>query len=275
MPYAILEARDEKNRQGSEIPLRPDLAADLSGWLADRLEAARRQAKASGDEIPTCLPSDAKLFNVPIALVKILDRDLVAAGIARKVVVDGKVKIIKRDARGFSVDVHALRTTFGTHLSKGGVSLRTAQAAMRHSDPALTANVYTDPKLLDVAGAMNALPLLTLKATKASTPEVMKATGTDGKGGAEISPTEKAASLPHAREARSEFAPEFAPTLVKPVQIRGTPDTMDAPDYLPDWAYDTDVSADSDNASDMLADTGKSGRWRTRTVDLLGVSETL
>ncbi len=33
---------------------------------------------------------------------------------------------------------------------------------MRHSMPELTANVYTDPKLLDVAGAIAALPTLTL-----------------------------------------------------------------------------------------------------------------
>ena len=60
------------------------------------------------------------------------------------------------------VDVHALRHTFGTLLSKGGVPLRTAQAAMRHSDPSLTANVYTDPQLLDVAGALDVLPRLPL-----------------------------------------------------------------------------------------------------------------
>lgn len=35
-------------------------------------------------------------------------------------------------------------------------------AAMRHSDPSLTANVYTDPKLLDVAGAVASLPDLPL-----------------------------------------------------------------------------------------------------------------
>lgn len=40
--------------------------------------------------------------------------------------------------------------------------MRTAQAAMRHTDPALTMNIYTDPQLLDVAGAMNALPSLPL-----------------------------------------------------------------------------------------------------------------
>ncbi len=67
-------------------------------------------------------------------LIRILDRDLRAAGIA------------KRDDRGRTVAVHGMRTTFGTHLSKGGVPLRTAQAALRHSKPDLTANVYTDPR---------------------------------------------------------------------------------------------------------------------------------
>jgi len=31
---------------------------------------------------------------------------------------------------------------------------------MRHSDPSLSANAYTDPKLLDVAGAVERLPAL-------------------------------------------------------------------------------------------------------------------
>lgn len=80
------------------------------------------------------------------------------------------------------MDVHALRHTFGTLLSKGGVAPRTAQAAMRHSTINLTMNTYTDPKLLDVAGAVESLPALPI------TPEdgqadsariAAKATGTD------------------------------------------------------------------------------------------------
>ena len=35
---------------------------------------------------------------------------------------------------------------------------------MRHSDPKLTANTYTDARLLDVAGAVHALPALELHA---------------------------------------------------------------------------------------------------------------
>ena len=163
--YATLHAADEKAGRGADVPLRADLADDLRRWLADRLEAVRRQARASGDPIPATLPDAAPLFNVPTGLIRILDRDLAAAGIP------------KRDDRGRTVDVHAMRHTFGTHLSKGGVSPRTAQAAMRHSKLDLTMNIYTDPRLLDVAGAMDVLPRLPLD--DSPNQARAKATGTD------------------------------------------------------------------------------------------------
>jgi len=47
-------------------------------------------------------------------------------------------------------------------LSRGNVAPRVAQAAMRHSTIDLTMNVYTDPQLLDVAGALDRLPELWL-----------------------------------------------------------------------------------------------------------------
>jgi integrase len=212
MPCLVLRAADEKNREGSTIPLRADLVADLRQWLAEKATAQqeavraaptvqfdpkdqKRQKRDQSDStrregqsclplsaMPT-LPADTPLFTVPDKLVRILDRDLVAAGIARRVKGDdGRVRIDKRDDRGRTVDVHALRHTFGTLLSKGGVSPRTAQAAMRHSDVNLTMNTYTDPALLDVAGAMDALPALPIG------PEVgqsdlarfaIRATGTD------------------------------------------------------------------------------------------------
>ena len=68
----------------------------------------------------------------------------------------------------------------GTLLSKGGVTPRTAQAAMRHSSLDLTMNVYTDPRLLDVAGALESLPDLPLD--EAPQTERQRATGTcDGR----------------------------------------------------------------------------------------------
>ncbi|MFO0493402.1 MAG: tyrosine-type recombinase/integrase, partial [bacterium] len=160
----MLNARDEKNRRGSEIPLRTDLAADIRSWLADRLAWAQTAARDAEEPIPAALPSDEPLFVVPDGLIRIFDRDLVFAGLARVESRDGKEVVIKTDDRGRTIDIHALRHTFGTHLSKAGVPLRTAQAAMRHSDPSLTANVYTDPKLLDVAEAVASLPDLPLAA---------------------------------------------------------------------------------------------------------------
>lgn len=162
VPHLLLHARDEKNRRGSEIPLRADLAADIRSWLTDRLTRAQQAARDAEEAIPAALANDEALFDVPDGLIRIFDRDLVFAGLARIEKRGGKEIVIKTDDRGRTIDVHALRHTFGTHLSKAGVPLRTAQAAMRHSDPSLTANVYTDPKLLDVAGAVASLPDLPL-----------------------------------------------------------------------------------------------------------------
>jgi hypothetical protein len=162
VPFASLAANDEKNREGSEIALRDDLATDLRDGLARKLKSLQSEARSSGETIPARLPADTPVFDVPASLVKFLDRDLVLAEIARWVKINGKWKIDKRDERGRTLDVHALRTTFGTLLSKGGVAPRTAQAAMRHSDIKLTMGVYTDPKLLDVRGALDALPALPL-----------------------------------------------------------------------------------------------------------------
>jgi len=176
--FASLDAADEKNRQGSEIILRDDLADDLRQWLADKLAKMQAAAIDRGEPIPARLPAGTPVFNVPSQLCKILDRDLVAAGLARRVKgPDGKVSIDKRDDRGRTLDVHALRHTFGTLMSKGGVAPRTAQAAMRHSKLDLTMNVYTDPALLDVRGALDTLPALPLGAGSDQSEAVM--TGTD------------------------------------------------------------------------------------------------
>ena len=75
---------------------------------------------------------------MPTALVKIIGRDLIAAGIP------------KVDADGCVVHVHALRHSFRTLLSLAGV----AQAAMRHSNISLTMGTYTDARLLDTAEAV-------------------------------------------------------------------------------------------------------------------------
>ena len=110
-PYLVLNPADEKNREGSTIPLRADLAEDLRRWLAEKatalqdaaseppavrfdpeaVEPRKRHRSDSGafsgqpcQQVTSVygLPADTPVFYVPAGLVRILDRDLVAAGIA-------------------------------------------------------------------------------------------------------------------------------------------------------------------------------------------------
>ena len=67
--YAVLEAANEKNREGSEVPLRADLADDLRLWLAEQ---------AAGDDGTPTMRSATPLFAIPDKLVRVFDRDLKA-----------------------------------------------------------------------------------------------------------------------------------------------------------------------------------------------------
>ena len=105
-----------------------------------RQPAASKPAPSLGPQSPA--------FIVPSGFLRILNRDLAHAG------------IVKRSADGRTFDLHAFRTSLGTHLASAGVPLRTTQAVMRHSSPTLTANVHTDTDLLQVDAAVASLPSL-------------------------------------------------------------------------------------------------------------------
>jgi integrase len=132
-PCLVLPKMATKNREGANIPLRADLAADLASWIA-------RTGKRG----------TARVFAVSPSLNTLLKRDLKWAGIPYK------------DELGRTVDVHALRHTTASHLARGGVSPKVAQGFMRHADIRLTMETYTDPRLLDEAEALRALPELPL-----------------------------------------------------------------------------------------------------------------
>ncbi len=132
-PRITLPGTLTKNGQEARLPIRDDLAEDLKQWLA-----------ATGKR------GTDRLFRVPVELVKILKRDLVLAGIPFC------------DERGRTLDVHALRHTTATFLSRAKVPPRVAQRLMRHSDIKLTMQVYTDVQQQDEAEAIAALPQVPL-----------------------------------------------------------------------------------------------------------------
>ncbi len=156
-PYAELPAKHEKSRRGARLPLRDDLAARLASYLDERARRQREAAVRAGDPTAAAIPPDAPLFpNCPTS-VRVFDRDLVAAGLATR---DKSGKVHKADGQGRVLDVHSLRMTFASMLNAAGTPLTTAMHLMRHTDPRLTAAVYTDVNLLDTAGALASLPTL-------------------------------------------------------------------------------------------------------------------
>ncbi len=130
-PHILLRASETKSKRGDTLPLRSDLVQDL-----------RKRYQETEDVEPT----DRIFKRVP----RIYEhrRWLEAAGIPYI------------DATGRRVDLHALRHTFGTLLSRSGVLPREAMSLMRHTDMRLTMNVYTDPRIFDLAGAVEKLPAL-------------------------------------------------------------------------------------------------------------------
>jgi len=117
-----------KNRKESVHFLRPE--------LTETLKAFRPAEAKTGDWA----------FRGQVPRVPTFKRDLAAA------------RIPFEDERGRRVDLHALRTTFGTLLSASGVSPRVAMELMRHSDLKLTMKVYTDASQLPLIAEAARLP---------------------------------------------------------------------------------------------------------------------
>ncbi len=152
-----LRAETTKGKRADVLPLRQDVAKLLLDCRGD--------AGENGRVCPT-LPS-----------MESHKRYLKRAGIAYC------------DGDGRRVDFHALRHTFGTMLAKAGIPPRLAMALMRHTDMALTMNVYTDPRVFDLAGAVEKLPMFEGKAPLKSEPSVIASatwrteSGTSGSAG--------------------------------------------------------------------------------------------
>ncbi len=144
LPCIQLRAETTKAKRADVLPLRQDLAA--------LLREARSEA-GDGERVCRTLPSmDSHKRYLKRAGIPFLD---------------------EQDRRA---DFHALRHTYGTMLAKAGVAPRVAMSLMRHTDLNLTMNVYTDPRVFDLAGAVEKLPAL----ASVTAVESVRATGTEG-----------------------------------------------------------------------------------------------
>ncbi len=120
-----------KNGREEYMPLRADLAHELSEWRKMRVTRP-----------------DEPVFQGLRRIVDHLKLDLQFAGLKY------------RDESGRFFDFHAFRHCTASYLARGGVAPRVAQSLMRHADIGLTMGAYTDPMLLDKVSALDALPIL-------------------------------------------------------------------------------------------------------------------
>jgi len=145
-PFIQLRAATTKSKRADVLPVRAN--------LADLLRKAKGDA-SDGDRVVKVLP------RIPTHR-----KYLAAAGIPWL------------DDAGRRANIHCLRHSYGTLLSKGGVSPREVMSLMRHTDLRLTMKVYTDPRIFDLAGAVEKLPITLGTSDEA---QAAQATGTDDK----------------------------------------------------------------------------------------------
>jgi len=145
--HIMLRARTTKSKRADSLPIHEQLADELRAWRPRNVS-----------------PNDCVVSTVPH--MKTLRADLALAGIAYK------------DIAGRYVDFHSLRVSLSTMLAAHKVSPRAAQALMRHTDPRLTAAVYTDERLLPLAAELQNVPAIPLKTEGGAIG--LLATGTEG-----------------------------------------------------------------------------------------------
>jgi len=132
--HIALRASATKSKRADSLPLHPQIADALRQW---------RPANPAADcRVVATVPN-----------MKCLRADLALAGIADE------------DDAGRYVDFHSLRVSLSTLLAANKVSPRTAQALMRHSDPRLTANTYTDERVLPLAVELQTVPSIPVRPT--------------------------------------------------------------------------------------------------------------
>jgi integrase len=148
-PRIVARAATTKNRHEAIVPLHPKL-----------VEEFRRIPSGS-------VSPDERVFKECSNNYRFIRHDIEKAGL----------EVI--DAKGRKIDFHSLRYTFATRLAAQGISQRLAQELMRHSDPRLTANIYTDVSKLPTFAAVSSLNWLSLKEKPATAKIIVSHTQLD------------------------------------------------------------------------------------------------
>jgi integrase len=136
-----LRAENTKAGRARTIPMLAELVTELRPLRDLHARMLGREVSAQDHVF---LSPEGSVWSQPTNnLARVFHRTLETAGIHRV------------DDRGFVLDLHSLRHTYGTRLSRWAVGLTQAQKLMGHSDPKLTAKVYTHLEVQDLRATMD------------------------------------------------------------------------------------------------------------------------
>lgn len=179
--HVFVSSKLSKNHNDDYVALRSDLVADLKRW---------RQLRGNPG-------GNAPLFALGQKPIRIFKRDLKAAG------------VVSPDAEGRQIDVHALRTTCATWLSRVALKSVVAQH-LRHGKSGVTDANYIRLGLRDTREAVEKLPELPIPGLYEALSLPLAATGTDGRSMYTLAYTMRG------RE-RSQMAPNVPLALSDPI----------------------------------------------------------
>ena len=137
-------AKTTKSKRERTVPLRGSLVAELRALKLIHHRVYGRLPLAS--EAIFLTPQGQTWKDARRNALRMLRKTLDAAGVERV------------DESGRKVDIHALRHTFASRLARAGVPLQKAQRLLGHSDPKLTASIYTHLETEDLREAVESLP---------------------------------------------------------------------------------------------------------------------
>jgi len=167
-PTVTVGAAYSKRRRNDVQPIRRDLADLLRPWLAEQ---------AQGGTMFSRMPSyAARMLRKDLAAARqqwIGEPDTDAEQEARK-----RSDFLRyEDSAGRFADFHSTRHTYISGIVASGASVKTSQELARHSDPRLTIGRYSHVRLMDLQGALEALPDTTPPKPEQ---QPQQATGTEG-----------------------------------------------------------------------------------------------
>jgi len=152
-----VRAENAKGRRSRDVPVPQYLAGDLAALRSAQAAALGRIVLATDYVFLAPRGRPWREVSAPNAL-DVLEQTLAVAGISKK------------DDRGRTLDLHALRWTCATRMLRLGVNLALVAEILGHRDPKLTMRHYTDLRASDMRSAVDALPIIA-----SATPAVVEA----------------------------------------------------------------------------------------------------